>query len=273
MQEKLRMQEVTTLDNLEFLNPFVVDDLCRFGDKGDGGYLAPENAIRRSDTVVSFGIGDNWSFEKSLVDLNPNLIVHAYDPTISGEQFYWKFCKSIVKLFLRQETLSGVKKSWTLHRSYQNFFQGNVQHFRSRVSDRQYQPHFVTPDQVFSRVDNISNIVLKIDIEGGEYRIVEKLLAYKDKLNVIIIEFHETDIFRWLFTKQVALLSESFAIVHVHGNNFCRSAEDGLPIVLEITFQNKRFSTLSSRRNVLPIEGKDYPNWPDGQDFSLRFAD
>ncbi|MCI0466854.1 MAG: FkbM family methyltransferase [Beijerinckiaceae bacterium] len=273
MPAESRDQQVTTLVDLDFLNPLVAADLRRFGDKGDGGYLAPETPIKISDALLSFGLGNNWSFEKALADFNPDLSVHAYDHSVSGDQFRWKYWKSLVKFFLRIETLAGVRKSLKLHQSYTSFFQGRVQHFIGLISDQQDQPFFVTPEQAFSRLKDASNIVLKIDIEGSEYRIIEQVLDYKDKLTVVIVEFHNTDVFRPVFVKLIMMMAESFDIVHLHGNNFRSAAADGLPIVLEITFQHKRFTRSPLRRCTLPIEGMDYSNCPSRPDFSLRFKD
>ena len=38
-------------------------DLIRLGRNNDGGYLVEKNSIKNSKTLISFGIGNDWSFE------------------------------------------------------------------------------------------------------------------------------------------------------------------------------------------------------------------
>ena len=39
-------------------------NLIRIGRNNDGGYLVEKNSISKSNSLVSFGIGLDWSFEK-----------------------------------------------------------------------------------------------------------------------------------------------------------------------------------------------------------------
>lgn len=49
--------------------PFYCSDLQRLGKPHDGGYLINQLDIRKSNTLVSFGIGDDISFEQQFLDL------------------------------------------------------------------------------------------------------------------------------------------------------------------------------------------------------------
>ena len=48
------------------LKPFFVDneDLIRLGSIDDGGYVVPIQTVNSSKVLLSFGISDNWEFEK-----------------------------------------------------------------------------------------------------------------------------------------------------------------------------------------------------------------
>ena len=50
----------------KFLKPFFLkkDELIRLGSIDDGGYVLPLKDIISSDVLISFGISDNWDFEK-----------------------------------------------------------------------------------------------------------------------------------------------------------------------------------------------------------------
>ena len=51
------------------LKPIFVDDkdLIRLGSIDDGGYVVPIETIKSSTALISFGISDNWDFEKDFL--------------------------------------------------------------------------------------------------------------------------------------------------------------------------------------------------------------
>ena len=53
--------------------------LHRFGKDFDGGYLVGKDTILNSDTLISFGINDDWSFEKDFKKVNLDSKVICYD--------------------------------------------------------------------------------------------------------------------------------------------------------------------------------------------------
>ncbi len=75
-------QEVLQL--LQLLHPrqMVTDHKLRIGADGDGGYVMPSLA-RKTNTVVSIGIGDQVSFDAELADLGATVL--QFDHTIAGQ--------------------------------------------------------------------------------------------------------------------------------------------------------------------------------------------
>jgi hypothetical protein len=57
------------------------------GNRLDGGYVLSNKIIKKCDFLLSFGLGDNWTFEKDLKKINPQCRIYAYDHTINF--FYW----------------------------------------------------------------------------------------------------------------------------------------------------------------------------------------
>ena len=53
--------------------------LHRFGKDFDGGYLVGKDTILNSDTLISFGINDDWSFEKDFIKKNSSLKTICFD--------------------------------------------------------------------------------------------------------------------------------------------------------------------------------------------------
>jgi len=58
--------------------PFHCSDLQRLGKPHDGGYLVNQHDIRKSNTLVSFGVNDDMSFEQQFVDLQ-GCLGYLYD--------------------------------------------------------------------------------------------------------------------------------------------------------------------------------------------------
>ena len=53
--------------------------LIRLGGINDGGYLVGENSLRGTETLISFGIEDNWQFEKEFQIMNSKAKIKCYD--------------------------------------------------------------------------------------------------------------------------------------------------------------------------------------------------
>jgi len=50
----------------KILKPKFVDDLVRLGDKSDGGYVISNKILKNCKFCLTFGLGDNFSFENDL---------------------------------------------------------------------------------------------------------------------------------------------------------------------------------------------------------------
>ena len=124
--------------------------------------------------------------------------------------------------------------------------------FSSFVSN---QENTLTIDKVIN--DNTKHdqkIFLKIDIEGHEYRIIEELNKFENKITGMIIEFHDIDLMYLSFLKNIEKIKEKFYITHIHANNYSYYSKelDNLT-TFEVTFINKN------------IENDSLKSQPDGQ--------
>lgn len=257
--------------SLAALRPIVVDDLARYGHRGDGGYVLPASALRDIDAVLSFGVSTDWTFEEDLAARKPDLIIHAYDHTVGAKQLRQRIALDLRTMSIGRAGVRPLLGSIRALSSYRRFFRDAHVHFPQRVYSRLDEGCDVTVAQVFARLPPRSRVLLKMDIEGGEYRVMRHVLEFADRIDVMIVEFHDTDPLRETFTSSIERICSEFKVVHVHGNNFAGRAEDGLPEVLEVSFLNARLAGGHARRNVLPIEGLDHPNDPSRPDWQIRF--
>lgn len=67
--------------------PFYCADLVRLGKDNDGGYLVNRLDVVRTQRLLSFGIGTDWSFEQDFVAIN-DCAVDSYDASVAGGDFF-----------------------------------------------------------------------------------------------------------------------------------------------------------------------------------------
>jgi hypothetical protein len=114
-------------------------------------------------------------------------------------------------------------------------------------------------------------VVVKMDIEGAEYEIIEQIVLLNKKIPVLLIEFHETEICRQSFEKSLNLLKKNFILAHTHANNYSGLSSDGIPRTVELTFCNTDYYVAEKKVLELPLIGLDQASAPDRPDISLKF--
>ena len=213
-------------------------NLIRIGRNNDGGYLVEKDSISKSNSLVSFGIGLDWSFEKDFLNYQ-KIPIHCYDHTLKYS-YIKKFSKNSLFSLLKPSmwTLNvfrELKKNIFLYKDYKNFFKGDIIHFRTAIGIGFRR---IRLKEIFHRI-NHTPIFLKIDIEGSEYRILEEIIELQDFICGIVIEFHNID----LHEDKILSFINNFKLklVHVHAQNPGGEqylTESGDPTQLEMTFSN-----------------------------------
>ena len=148
-------KEKVLLNFLYRFRPYETNhQLIRFGEVGDGGYLIPDD-LDDNLACITFGVGDLIGFEYDLAQRGMNCYMADYSvekPPLSHKKFYFE------KKFI------GTKND-------------NV-----NIKFKDY----------FSKISKSSeDYILKLDIEGDEYKILpliteEELL----RMRIIVLEFH-----------------------------------------------------------------------------------
>ena len=217
-------------------------DLIRIGKENDGGYLVAKKDIENADVLVGLGISDDWSFEEDFRNFK-NVPVYAYDASIDEKVFLKNFVKSLPKL---NNPIFILKKLKTIF-SYLKFFsKTEVTHIKKFVGFNSHSTNHISMQKVFEKI-KYTNIFLKIDIEGSEYRILETLLLHQSRICGLVIEFHDID----LHLDKIERFIRDFSLnlVHIHANNFGDLIlESSMPLVLELTFS--KYSSASAKRSL-----------------------
>ena len=277
------MENLVVLPN--FLKPYAVKNLIRLGKNNDGGYIVNAIDVENTKNLISLGISFDYSFEEDFLKMNNKTNIRTYDGSV-GFKYYRKKCKYRIKNFLLKpnpKTFMNVIDGLNLLLKFSIFFKFNlfkkIIHTEKFVtSDRSsfkdfpkgygYEPKFIEFKDIISQ--NLNSTFLSIDIEGGEYELLEDICSFSKNLVGLNIEFHNVqDNLEKIesFIKRFNLM-----LIHTHINNFGQIVK-GIPSVLELTFS--RYSEIDSFSNnktisKLPIK-LDQPNNADGIDYRITF--
>lgn len=261
--------------DIKTLAPFLIknDNLIRIGRSHDGGYLLSEKIIENTNLLISFGINADWSFEKDFKNKR-DVTIQAFDFSVTQSSLIKKLFKYITRLRFKK-----VISQFNAILDFKVFFnEKNRNYFHLKGVGN--NPDFLTFNQVMDLAgrkldDSNRNIFVKIDIEGSEFDVIPSIKPYFNQIVGMAVEFHELDENSPSFNNLISLLKNDFNILHVHGNNNNKTINGtNLPIVLEITFFNKKLvqetDVYQSLENY-PLKGLDYPNTKGKKEISLSF--
>jgi hypothetical protein len=254
------------------LIPVASKDLVRLGSKGDGGYVINKSLIDLADTVICMGVSFNWSFESSFNKLNPRVKVHAYDHTVSNLVFFNAILKSFVKLLIGKDGFNNILTKIKAFLSYNRFFVNKNVHFKKRIYERKQYNFDASISDIF--LNAMSNkVFIKMDIEGGEYRVIDSLLLHSDDIIGMAIEFHDINPLKDTFLKNIKSILKFYNISHIHINNFSLPDDNCLPDLLEISFIRKDLqdADLIFNDKIFPLEGLDFPSVKGRDDVRFKF--
>jgi len=256
--------------NIDFLRPYCADSKVRIGRIYDGGYVFENKSLNDFEILYGYGVGWDVSFEKALHKrykkpsriFDPTLFDVENIPTLAKRRLL-SLGKYFAKVMLWAPYLSILKSTHQI--SFYNEGLGTSKKYK----------YDSFPNHLKRFGDEGKKILLKIDIEGGEYEVlkVEKFLKSLDNVVQIAIEFHDADTRFAELKNVIELLNKKFTIVHIHGNNYGGVFDlDGkqIPKVLELTFLNNVY--LKNKQvdfSPMPVPEIDYPNHPTLPDINI----
>ena len=230
-------------------------DKVRIGRNNDGGYVIcnlPDNY----DLFISGGISNDISFEidflKKYKDKNNNIIkCYAFDGTISTLPDN------------NAQNINFIKKNLG------NIETNDLTNLSTYIND--------------TDTNKYSNIFMKIDIEGHEFRLLPYLIDnnYMNKIKQLVIEIHTpadiqmfpdyfsglSDIKNDNMFELLNNINKTHTLVHFHGNNGCNTQYINnikMPHVFECTYirndyikeKIKNIETLPTKLDMKNIEDK-----------------
>ena len=244
-------------------------NLLRVGPKKDGGYIIDKRIINKSKTIVTCGLNDDWEFEKNYLKINPETKVIAYDHTVNKKFWKERFKKDFLALILLKKININKILDVFKYIDYKIFFRKNI-HISKKVVLKKNSKNEISIKEI---IDKKKNIILKIDIEGDEYKLLNTINKEQSKINLLIIEFH--NISKNISKIKKFLSNSKFKIIHIHANNYGGIDKLNNPNVIEVTLLNSKKFFVNKQKSKLkyPIVGLDFKNLKRRQDINIKFND
>ena len=189
-----------------FLIPCPQQTLSRMGVNKDGGYIVNEKLINNSNILISFGMGDEFSFENDFLKKNEKNKVFIFDYSINHKIYIKNILKIIRRILKFKRRYSDLIMILNTFKNFRKFInKDKVEFFSKKITNIVINKNDTNLKKIFEllKINKKENINLKIDIEGDEYKIIDDILIYNDKISQIVMEFHDTHTKKEEFFKSV----------------------------------------------------------------------
>jgi hypothetical protein len=217
-----------------YLRPVQVKDNIRIGSANDGGYILPSSLFNEANRLVSFGISIDWKFEAGFLKSHPNSIVDCYDKTTTFRRALWWGITRFLGSWITRRKPHYI--AWRKPFEYRFFTKSNVNLIQRFVGNKKGDD-YIAPSEIFKDLPDDRCAILKVDVEGGEYNIINDIVEHEMAFSILAFEFHGTNHAK--FEQGIVKLLEKFVITHVHANSCGGMDENELPGLLEITFASR----------------------------------
>lgn len=186
-----------------------------------GGKWLVENSLTENSVVYSFGVGEDVSFDLSVIDRYGSQ-VFAFDPTPKAITYGSDFADVEPRFhFFPVALCSGEEGPIMFHLPQDP---DHVSCSESEISDSSFQVPAKPLTQIMDELGHLKIDVLKMDIEGSEYVVLEEIfikLPVSSWPDQILVEFHDhldssfparkENILRNIFEKGYALIFQEGA--------------------------------------------------------------
>ena len=160
-----------------------------YGNRANGFYVAPK-LLNQNSVVYSFGVGENISFDKSLIE-NHGCTVYAFDPT--PKSIAW--CKKQdlpATFYLNKYGIAPKTGHMKFHLpKNKEFISGSLISNNGVSNENMVDVPMKCFTDISKQLGHQKIDLLKMDIEGSEYDVIDEILNSDVEIKQIAIEFHE----------------------------------------------------------------------------------
>lgn len=174
-----------------------------------GGKWLLQDSLNSESVVYSFGVGEDVSFDLSLID-RYGVLIHAFDPTPRAVSYGRAFEKVEPNFRMHSYALGeNVRETVTFH------LPEDDSHVSCSVVKRNtgtFEVSSKSLGEIMSEFGHNKIDLLKMDIEGAEYRVLEMMLSECPKIlpTQILVEFH--DAFDTSFPKRKKIIIQNLFV-------------------------------------------------------------
>lgn len=209
---------------------FLVQDksLFRFGSINDGGYYLSPKTIAASHLLFSGGISSNLEFEYDIFRFNKDIEIIMVDPTVSGNKL---ILKGFARLFFKKPD----KIRYLFNALIFNYLvkQKRCSHLKLWLK---------RPERIFNliegEINSESRVLLKLDIEGGEYDFLDEIIANLNRFSALVFEFHDMHKHHQNVYDFIETCTTQFNLVFIDENP-SGGYDKGQPKCIEITMERR----------------------------------
>ena len=240
----------------------------RIGPKTDGGYIIDKRILGNNNILVTCGLNDDWEFEKDFIKKNGDVSIIAFDHTVNNEFWIKRFKKDFISLLLLKKLSLNKILDVFKYIDYRIFFRKNKIHYRKKIVNKCKNNNQISISKILKP---LKNVVLKVDIEGDEYKILNDIKKNSKKIIFLIIEFH--NIHKNLVKIKKFLDNLDLKVIHTHANNYGGINKKKIPKVLELSLINSKIIKIKNiySKRKYPIVNLDYKNFKRRDDIKIKF--
>lgn len=160
-----------------------------YGNTYGGFYICPD-LLDQNSIVYSFGIGEDISFDKAVIQ-NHNCQVFGFDPT--PKSISWIKGQNLPKEFHFYEFgISDKSGNVDFYLPINpEYVSGSVISQKNVDTMKKVSVEMKCLEEIMTEMGHSHIDVLKMDIEGSEYDVIENILNAKISITQILIEFHD----------------------------------------------------------------------------------
>ncbi|MFV5686307.1 FkbM family methyltransferase [Flavobacterium sp. GB2R13] len=203
----------------------------RFGSIEDGGYYISPNNCLEADILFSGGISSNMEFEYDMFRFNKKLQIIMVDPTVSRSKL---LVKAILRFFLfKREKLRYFINTLIFILMLRS---GRAWHVKKWLSCKTG-----ILDSIKEKIVDFESqkILLKLDIEGSEYDLLDEILTHIHLFNCMVFEFHDLDNKHTALYDFLKKCSVHFDIIHLEVNPSGGFSKNDEPKVIELSLERR----------------------------------
>ena len=221
VHESIDPSDSIVLDSLSQQNIYPRNDLIKIGTEY-GGWIVPSNLFDRDSICYCVGCGEDITFDIGLSD-RFGCDIYAFDPTPRAIEYVKSVTQDNAKYYFFDIGI------WDKEETLKFFVPKNPDHVSHSIVNLQK-----TNEYIYAKVKRLSSIMaelehdkidlLKIDIEGAEYRVIESIIEDDIDIKVICVEFDElhnpidSNYKTRIQSCIVKLVSKGYVIVCAQGN-------------------------------------------------------